>query len=112
MSQKYSKDSFDRFGDDLCSVLLSYLPVDHKLRFECLSTQWQRLVFSRQTHLEIDLKILNNIKPFKNKSLNLSGFEALLKKCEYITAIEFTNTDGYIKLIQSVFELIIIYCDH
>jgi hypothetical protein len=34
---KYSKNSFYRFGDDLCELLLSYLTLEDKFRFECVS---------------------------------------------------------------------------
>src|SRR5690349_4260058 len=43
-----SKSSFDRFGDDLTEVILSYLPFDNKFRFECLSKQIQSLIYSKQ----------------------------------------------------------------
>jgi hypothetical protein len=42
-----SKDSFDRFDDDLCKLLISRLPVDEKMHFECVSKQWQRSLFER-----------------------------------------------------------------
>ena len=51
--EKYSSDSFERFGDDLCELLLSYLSVKQKKRFECVSKQWQRLVFNKQQKLII-----------------------------------------------------------
>ncbi len=44
---KYSSDSFDRYGDGLCELLLSDLFVKHLKRFECVSKQWQRLVFNK-----------------------------------------------------------------
>jgi hypothetical protein len=53
----YPKDSFDRFGDDLCELLLSYLTIEHKFGFECVSKQWQRLVYNKQLKLNICHKI-------------------------------------------------------
>ncbi|CAG2182036.1 unnamed protein product, partial [Oppiella nova] len=38
----HPKNSFDRYGDDLCEVILSYLSLEDCFRFECLSKQWQR----------------------------------------------------------------------
>ncbi|CAG2115582.1 unnamed protein product [Medioppia subpectinata] len=38
------KDSFDRFGDDLCEELLSYLSFEDRFRWECVSKQWQRVL--------------------------------------------------------------------
>ncbi|CAG2103797.1 unnamed protein product [Medioppia subpectinata] len=49
----------DRFGDDLCQELLSYLSLEDKFRFECISKQWQRLVFGRQTDLTFVSKWLS-----------------------------------------------------
>jgi hypothetical protein len=37
MNFGYYSDSFDRFGDDLCEFILSYLPIRYKLQFECVS---------------------------------------------------------------------------
>jgi hypothetical protein len=41
-------NSFERFGDDLCEVLLSFLPISDKIKFECVSKQWQTLIFNKQ----------------------------------------------------------------
>jgi len=49
----YYVNSFERFGDDLCEVLLNFLPISEKIRFECVSKQWKRLVFNRQRKLII-----------------------------------------------------------
>ena len=43
----YYKNSFNRFGDDLCELILNYLPINEKLSFECISKQWKRLVFNK-----------------------------------------------------------------
>ena len=50
----YSKDSMDRFGDDLTELILSYLTLEDKIRLECVSKQWKRCVFQRQSVIEID----------------------------------------------------------
>ncbi|CAG2171801.1 unnamed protein product [Oppiella nova] len=77
MSQIYSKDSLDRFGDDLCEILLSYLSLEDRFRYECLSTQWQRSVFTTQIQLIIIVK---------NKS-----FEKNLKLCKNVTQIVYSS---------------------
>ncbi|CAG2102477.1 unnamed protein product [Medioppia subpectinata] len=43
--QIYAKNSFDRFGDDLCGLILSFSPQKHRYRYECVSKQFQRTVF-------------------------------------------------------------------
>jgi hypothetical protein len=47
----FNSNSFERFGDDLCELLLSYLSISDKIHFECVSKQWQRLVFNKQNKL-------------------------------------------------------------
>ncbi|CAG2116299.1 unnamed protein product, partial [Medioppia subpectinata] len=43
--QIYAKNSFDRFGDDMCALILSFSPQKHRYRYECVSKQFQRTVF-------------------------------------------------------------------
>jgi len=82
MSQIYSKDSFDRFGDDLMEVLLSYLSIEQKIKFECLSKQCQRVVFNKQ--------FINNYKfNYNSNTIDLILFEAMVKKYPNITTILF-----------------------
>ncbi len=33
----FNFNSFDRFNDDLCEVLVSYLSISDKIRLECVS---------------------------------------------------------------------------
>jgi hypothetical protein len=68
----YYFDSFDRFGDDLCQLLLSYLSISHKIRFECVSKQWQRLVFNKQNKIVFSYYAKNNSDILKNIFLNNS----------------------------------------
>jgi hypothetical protein len=56
IQEKFPKDSFDRFSDDLCQLLLSYFSVKQKLLFECVSKQWKILIFNKQQKLSINLK--------------------------------------------------------
>jgi regulator of sigma D len=44
----YYFESFDRFDDNFCQLLLCYLSISHKIRFEYVFKQWQRLVFNKQ----------------------------------------------------------------
>ena len=42
----YRRDSFsDRVCDDLCEIILQYLPPKDKLKLECVSKQFQRTAF-------------------------------------------------------------------
>jgi hypothetical protein len=44
----YSRNSFDRFGDDFRELLLSYLSLKDKLVFRYVSKRWKRCLFGRQ----------------------------------------------------------------
>ncbi|CAG2103467.1 unnamed protein product [Medioppia subpectinata] len=71
--QIYAKDSLDRFGDDLCALIVSYLSRDDRFRCECVSKQFQRTVFL--TVVDITLsdrfmqKLLTNAKTIDTKML-------------------------------------------
>ena len=39
MKNVYRKNSFDRFGDDLTELIVSYLWFEDKVRLECVSKQ-------------------------------------------------------------------------
>ena len=49
----YAKDSFDRFGDDLTELILSYMRFKDKIRLECVSKQWRRLIYNKQIVIKI-----------------------------------------------------------
>ncbi|CAG2172520.1 unnamed protein product [Oppiella nova] len=80
MSQIYSKDSLDRFGDDLCQHMLSFLSLEDRFRFECLSKQWQRCVYETQTRLTITRKLCAKL------NIN-SQIESMLQKLPNIADI-------------------------
>ena len=42
------KNSFDRLGDDMTELIVSYLWFEDKVRLECMSKQWRRLVFKKR----------------------------------------------------------------
>ena len=48
---KYPKDSFKRFGDDLCGYLLDFLNPNDKFRLECVSKQWKQTIHRQCTKL-------------------------------------------------------------
>ena len=93
----YAKNSFDRLGDDLTELILQYLTFEDKVRLECVSKQWRRLVFNKQFVIE---------KPYSNESsenwsqklyrkiniyeplLDRQALESVLKKCHFIKKID------------------------
>ncbi|CAG2166139.1 unnamed protein product [Oppiella nova] len=79
----YPKDSLDRFGDDLCGLLLSYLSFEDCFRFECLSKQWQRLVFKN-----VDTIILSEKQLMLLPIRSLRLLSLVVRKCTNITSID------------------------
>ena len=83
----YPKESFDRFGDDLCEVLLSYLSFEDRFRYECLSKQFQRFIFTTVSEITIHWKFgFISYEESYEKS-----YESILKKCKNVTRIEYIS---------------------
>jgi hypothetical protein len=113
------RDSFsDRICDDLCEVLLSYLSFEDKIRFECVSKQFQSCVNNKQNCLEIVNYTQTKHKPnnlfkkmAKNKCFNYKAFESILKKCKFINNviidIDFKSINN-----EQLMQLIIEYCTY
>ena len=52
------RDSFDeRVCDDLSAVILEFLPIKDKFKFECVSKQFQRKIFDKFIALVMDMKV-------------------------------------------------------
>jgi hypothetical protein len=66
----FNLDSFERFGDDLCQLLLSFLPISDKIKFECVSKQWKYLIFNKQRKL-----IINGTKTIDTMPISLKFME-------------------------------------
>ena len=58
-NSRYSKDSFDCFGDDLCGFLLKFLDPNDKFLLECVSKQWKKNLYSQCTELKLGWGGLN-----------------------------------------------------
>ena len=123
--QTVDKKSFtDRICDDLSEVLLQFLSFEDKTRLECVSKQFQRTAFKRQSELYINignpenykyfvkdnkkyLRIRRNYYDIKNKSID--SFKAVLNKCPNITSIQL---DGYQYDFNEAFRLIVENCNN
>ncbi|CAG2173076.1 unnamed protein product [Oppiella nova] len=114
-SLEFSKDSFDRFGDDLCRLLLSYLPFEEHFRRECLSKQFQRC-------LHISIKVLTITDTlFAKMSAKCGSFGThiltdILKKCPNIQTIDcdhisdISNESDVRQLLEAIDGLSDDYC--
>jgi hypothetical protein len=86
------RQSFDyRICDDLCEVLLSYLSFEDKIRFECVSKQFQRCVYNKQNAICIGFSGKDSLNRLRiNQSINIDifdAFEDILIKWEFINKI-------------------------
>ena len=103
----YERDSMERFGDDLTEDILSYLWLRDKVWFECLSKQWQRLIFNKQTELHINsyrdsdrknsLQYLLVYKTFDNQ-FGTKILESVLNKCPNISRVYLSESDNDVSL--------------
>jgi hypothetical protein len=120
---RFNSNSFERFGDDLCKLLLSYLSISDKIRFECVSKQWQRLVFNKQQKLIIKradyyfVKFDRIVIPLKFWNENkISIIESLTKKFKFINKLdisfEFLINTQLLKIMAKNCQYLkkIIYC--
>jgi len=105
-NQWQSKMSFSRFGDELSELILDYLAIEEKFRFECLSKQIQKSVFQRHKVLRITTKdksfghkLLTKITNFEYR-LKTEEFEKCLKKLKNLSELEIEPV--YIEYVRSL----------
>jgi hypothetical protein len=81
------RDSFsDRICDDLCEVLMSYLSLEDKISFECVSKQFQRCFYNKQNAIYIGLIDKDSLNQLRvNDSINIKAFESILKSENLLT---------------------------
>ena len=107
-NESFNKFSFDRFGDDLTELILSYLSFEDKFRFECVAKQWRRLVFNKQLVLRIDTSFNAQKNPkfnrlrnkFVSNSIDKSLVGFVIRKCPHIKRVILdVNHEGLLELI-------------
>ena len=117
LGRDYSRDSFDRFGDDLCEHLLSYLSFTDKIILEDVCKQWKRTIYNKQrvlrvfsvhpieaiphlnthyiNHLLVPIPVKDFTSGFANnmnmRTIDTNRLKSLLIKCQGIRKIEFTR---------------------
>ncbi|XP_054155947.1 uncharacterized protein LOC128954396 [Oppia nitens] len=108
-------DSFDRFGDDLCQLLLQYLPIDDKLRLQSVSKQWLALIFNTQTDLIFNNKLLKTVSLNTSRDNNwlIRLFEVIVSKCPNITTVNIRLSSilsGAVYIINRLINLLMKNC--
>ena len=113
MKKVYPKNSFDRFGDDLTELIVSYLWFEDKVRLECVSKQWRRLVFNKQ--FAIDLNSNPFIENYNKNCLKMFRLlyrgsqltiQSVLEKCPNIINVKINLKE----VSSQLFSLIVHYC--
>lgn len=99
----YSRDSFDRFGDDLSELIMGYIGLEDAIRLQCVSKQFNDLVFNRKTNLDIGkyklhvssktdlqysrLSLIVKYSRVRTLIISYRRLEALFGKCHNIKTI-------------------------
>jgi len=94
LTELYGRDSFDRFGDDLGSLILNYLPAKFKLQFECVCPHWRNVIFKNHETLEYEWgDNLFLLRSFNNNYLTFNEvYEEIAKKFINVNSIQITFT--------------------
>ncbi|CAG2107279.1 unnamed protein product, partial [Medioppia subpectinata] len=77
--QMYAKDSMDRFDNDLCALVLSYLTFEDRFRCECVSKQFQRTVFKNKELLSALVAQKQSLKSVWVNNLSYNINESLIE---------------------------------
>ena len=104
------KTSFDRFGDDLSQLIVSYLTIEDKFRFQCLNRQWLRMVFEEEYVLRVERNNKTMVNEFRGDySVKPQVFEKCLLKLKNLTEIQI---DLHIDNTEEVLQIIADNCHH
>ncbi|CAG2116927.1 unnamed protein product [Medioppia subpectinata] len=100
----YAKNSMDRFGDDLCALIVSYLTFEDRFRYECVSKQFQRTVFESVVDITLSDRFINKI--LKRKKIKRQLLTRIVIKFTNIETIDCRGiTKKYEKLFESVVDI-------
>ncbi|CAG2112072.1 unnamed protein product [Medioppia subpectinata] len=88
----YSKNSMDRFSNNLCALLLSYLSLKERFVFQCVSKRFQRTVFRSVVDIDIDDELIRRVNKFKIPLFIIMNI--ICEKCPNIESIDFRSV-GY-----------------
>ncbi|XP_054161794.1 uncharacterized protein LOC128959805 [Oppia nitens] len=89
--------SFDRFGDDLAALILTYLPFEDQLRLECVSKQFQSCGIQRQTSITSDVRTKMKFiskSLTKKKYFDNNKWLSLMKRCPNVQSVDMSWIAG------------------
>ncbi len=88
-----NNESFDKLSDNVCEIILSYLSASDKLKFECVSKQWQSLIFTKHQKIIINesyRQVIDTVEVSHEFWLKYekSIIECLTKKFKFLTKLQ------------------------
>ncbi|CAG2101739.1 unnamed protein product [Medioppia subpectinata] len=86
--QIYAKNSMDRFGDDLYTLLVSHLHIEDMFQLECVSKQFQRTVFRSVVDIDFDDQFIQ-----RQDFPIFTTMNKIIKKCRNIQTIDFIDIE-------------------
>ncbi|CAG2109774.1 unnamed protein product [Medioppia subpectinata] len=89
--QIYSKNSMDRFGDDMYGLILSYFSIEDRFQCECVSKQFQRTVFRSVVDITLNDRIIKRLR--KEKTIDSQLLATIAIKCPNIQTIDCRGID-------------------
>ncbi|CAG2102290.1 unnamed protein product [Medioppia subpectinata] len=102
----YAKNSFDRFGDDMCGLILSYLSLRERSVCEFVSKQFQRTVFKSVVDITIDDKYMKT-------RASMKMLATIGRKCPHIHTIDCRGiSNRYTKQLVVVLPIFRDNCPH
>jgi len=124
LKENIYRRSFHRFCDDLCREILTFLPVEDKIRLECVSKLFQRCIIRSQKIFELSDSVTsgNNLSKYVLKSFKPSYFtdiyieyEILIKVlCKFKFIDRITITKSYLGTYghSNLLNVINVLCQH
>jgi hypothetical protein len=88
---KYERKSFDRFGDDFCELILSYLEIDDKIRLQFVNNQWRRCIFNRVYQLDYPLELNDFGINVSKRNETLKWIKKIYFRQSYILSPKISN---------------------
>ena len=109
--RQYSRDSIERFGDDLTELILSFMKFKDKTRLQFVSKQWQRCIFEKTCEVKIvkEWKLTNMYRRIvrSDQSCNSRAMISCLRYCRNVRRVCLKNITNSKEL-----SLIGQYCPH
>ena len=81
------KTSFNRLGDDLTELILNYLPLEDKFRFECLNRRIQSLIYNKVNKFELDSDFIRKHIINVEYDDDYPNFDIKPEECDFNTLI-------------------------